>query len=146
MTEKTPEQITDEFLSNLQKGNYQLNPNAKYEATYRVLGDSKNELKDSLEKYNKFRYDPTKTAELRGAAIVCVAKITNAWLHDLVRENEKASIKIQIKELDRENSSLKEVNNKLAKENDHLKKQIVELHETIDRLTARGLNNCLDDR
>ncbi len=142
LTEITPEQITDEFITNLHKGNYLINPNANWEASYPELGKAKKELEFSLEKFCDLRYDPSKTAEIRVAAITCVSKINNAWLRNLVKENP--SVKTQLKQAEQENSELREQNDTLAKENDHLKKQITELHETIDRITAKGLSKSSD--
>ncbi len=138
MTERTPEQITDEFVLNLQKGNYRINPDVIYEASHMNLVNAKKELLEALDSYTQLRYDSEKTSDLRKIAIICVARINNAWIQDLIRE--KPSIITQLKVLQQENMSLKELNTKLAKENDHQKKQIVELHETIDRITAKGLN------
>ncbi len=138
MTERTPEQITDEFITNLHKGNYVINPNANWEASYPELGRARKELETSLEKFCNLRYDSSKVAELRIVAITCISKINNAWLRNLVKENP--SIAAQLKLVQQENQSLKELNTKLAKDNEHQKKQIAELHETIDRITAKGLN------
>jgi phage shock protein A len=138
MTERTPEQITDEFVLNLQKGNYRINPDVIYEASYMNLVNAKKELLEALDSYTKLRYESEKASDLRKVAIICVARINNAWIQELIRE--KPSIITQVKGLQQENTSLKELNTKLAKENDHQKKQIAELHETIDRITARGLN------
>ena len=72
-------------------------------------------------------------------AYECLDYIERARAYGVVIPQKLTS---RLKDCEEQNGKLKELNEKLSRDNVHQKKLIEELHKTINTLTGKGLKNA----
>lgn len=147
MTEKTAEEIIDDFLLQLDAGNYRIiNDFGIGSGRSQFDLEIRDKLMLSIESYTKVTNDlkPEDEGEylfIRHAeALTCLTWLRKARMINLIEENP--SFRTQIESIEQENENLRELNSKLRKDISHLEKLNEGLNETIKRLTAKGLRNA----
>jgi hypothetical protein len=143
MTERTPQELIDDFLKHLDNGDYIIRQDEKYVTFYRG-GTALDSIRGSFERaiidYTEKKFEALEHPEnamskklANDCAITCVSLMRKARMNNLIEENP--SFRTQLEAKSQENERCKELNYKLANENVHLKKQIEELHKTMARFS-----------
>jgi hypothetical protein len=149
MTEKTPEEMTDDFLAHLDAGDYIIEDDTARKMPYlpaQPYAPIKANLLLAIVSYTETKNAYTKPSEsahsylLHEMALRVVIWLRKARMENLIEENP--SFRTQIEVFKQENERLQELNFKLTNDNIHLKKQVEALHETINRITNSGLEKA----